>query len=54
MNFISKIFKKTFYIAGNHEYYNTKKIIQETNEFMKDYFQQFNNISFLNNERLSE
>ena len=48
MNFISKIFKKTFYIAGNHEYYNKTKTIQETNEFMKEYFQQFNNISFLN------
>jgi predicted phosphohydrolase len=49
MKFISKNFKKTFYIAGNHEYYNTKKTIQETNEFMEVYFQQFNNISFLNN-----
>ena len=49
MNFISKNFKKTFYIAGNHEYYNTKKTIQETNEFMEGYFQKFNNISFLNN-----
>ena len=26
-----------------------KKTIQETNEFMENYFQQFNNISFLNN-----
>jgi predicted phosphohydrolase len=49
MNFISKNFKKTFYIAGNHEYYNKIKTIQETNEFMEDYFKQFNNIRFLNN-----
>lgn len=49
MNFISKNFKKTFVISGNHEYYNKTKKIEETNEFMKDYFQQFNNISFLNN-----
>jgi predicted phosphohydrolase len=49
MKFISKNFKKTFVITGNHEYYNKTKTIQETNEFMKDYFQQFNNISFLNN-----
>ena len=49
MKFISKNFKKTFCIAGNHEYYNKTKTIQETNKFMKDYFQQFNNISFLNN-----
>ena len=47
MQFISKNFKKTFVISGNHEYYNNT--IQETNEFMKDYFQQFHNIRFLNN-----
>ena len=49
MKFISNNFKKTFYITGNHEYYNKTKTIQETNEFMENYFQQFNNISFLNN-----
>ncbi len=49
MNFISKHFKKTFIIAGNHEYYNKKKTIKDINEYMKDYFQKFNNISFLNN-----
>jgi len=49
MKFISKNFKKIFVISGNHEYYNKTKTIQETNEFMKDYFQQFHNISFLNN-----
>jgi predicted MPP superfamily phosphohydrolase len=49
MKFISKNFKKTFCISGNHEYYNKMKIIDETNEYMKDYFQQFDNISFLNN-----
>ena len=49
MEFISKNFKKTFVIAGNHEYYNKRKTIEETNEFMKDYFRKFDNISFLNN-----
>jgi predicted phosphohydrolase len=49
MNFISKNFKKTFYITGNHEYYNKTKTIQETTEFLENYFQQFDNISFLNN-----
>jgi predicted MPP superfamily phosphohydrolase len=33
MDFISKNFKKTFVISGNHEYYNTTKTIQETNIF---------------------
>jgi len=49
MKFISKNFKKTFVIAGNHEYYNTTKTIQETNYFLEDYFQQFDNNRFLNN-----
>jgi predicted phosphohydrolase len=49
MEFISKNFKKTFVISGNHEYYNKTKTIKETNEFMKEYFNKFNNISFLNN-----
>jgi len=50
MNFISKNFKKTFVISGNHEYYNKTKTIEETNEFMRDYFGKFDNISFLNND----
>ena len=49
MDFISKNFKKTFIIAGNHEYYNKTKNIEETNIFLKEYFQKFNNISFLDN-----
>ena len=49
MKFISKNFIKKFVITGNHEYYNQTKTIQETDEFMKNYFQQFDNISFLNN-----
>ena len=48
--FISQNFKKTFVISGNHEYYNKTKTVQETNEFMKDYFQRFDNITFLNND----
>jgi predicted phosphodiesterase len=49
MKHISKNYKKTFVIAGNHEYYNKIKTIQETNEFLKEYFHKFDNISFLNN-----
>jgi predicted phosphohydrolase len=47
MKFISKNFKKTFVIPGNHEYY--KNTIQGTNDFMENYFQQFDNITLLNN-----
>jgi predicted phosphohydrolase len=50
MKFISNNFKKTFVISGNHEYYNKTKNMQETNDFMKDYFQNFNNIRLLNND----
>jgi predicted phosphohydrolase len=49
MKYISENFKKTFVIPGNHEYYNKTKTIQETNNHLKEYFQNFNNISFLNN-----
>jgi len=49
MKFISKNFKKIFIIAGNHEYYNTTKSIEDTNEYIKKYFENFENISFLNN-----
>jgi predicted phosphohydrolase len=50
MQFVSRHFKKTFYIAGNHEYYHKTKTISEINDFLVDYFQQFENISFLNNQ----
>jgi predicted phosphodiesterase len=46
---ISKIFQKTFIIAGNHEFYNNKKTIEETYEFLTEYFKQYDNITFLNN-----
>jgi len=49
MNYIDTNFKKTFVITGNHEYYNNNKTIEETNEYLKNYFTKFNNISFLNN-----
>lgn len=48
MKFIDKSFKKTFVIPGNHEYYNTK-LMNETNLHMENYFNQYKNISFLNN-----
>lgn len=50
MNFINTNFQKTFIIAGNHEYYNKTKTIEETNNYLKKYFLKFNNIKFLNNE----
>ncbi len=50
MNHINTSFKKTFVIAGNHEYYNNFKTIGETNEYLTKYFKDnnLNNISFLN------
>ena len=49
MKSINKHFVKTFVIAGNHEYYGQKTIL-ETKEFLKQYFQQHENISFLDND----
>ena len=49
IEYINDSFKKTFVIAGNHEYYNNKKTIDETNNFLVDYFKQYSNITFLNN-----
>ncbi len=49
MNFISTNFKKAFVITGNHEYYNRTKTIEETDDFLSKYFEQFENITFLNN-----
>ena len=49
MNFINNSFKKTFIIAGNHEYYHKTSTIENTNLFLVEYFKQFDNISFLDN-----
>ena len=42
-------FKKIFVIAGNHEYYGGKKNMEDTLGYMKTYFKQYTNISFLDN-----
>lgn len=49
MNFVSANFKKAFVIAGNHEYYNKSKNVDEMNRHLSDYFKKFNNITFLHN-----
>jgi predicted phosphohydrolase len=49
MKRISQSFKKTFVIAGNHEYYHASNTIAQTNEQLSEYFKQYENISFLNN-----
>lgn len=48
IKFINNSFKHTFIITGNHEYYN-ENTIEETNDYLKEYFKQFENITFLNN-----
>jgi predicted phosphohydrolase len=49
IKFISKNFKKSFIITGNHEYYNKKKDMTQINQFLTNKFENFDNISFLNN-----
>jgi predicted phosphohydrolase len=50
MHFINENFKKTFVIAGNHEYYQPYSSIENTNNFLVDLFKvKFKNISFLDN-----
>lgn len=50
MKHVEYIFKKTFVIAGNHEYYfSGKKGMEEMNDYMINYFNQFKNITFLDN-----
>jgi predicted phosphohydrolase len=50
MNYINDNFSKTYVIAGNHEYYNNTKTMQETNTYIKNYFTKFPNIKYLDNE----
>lgn len=49
INYVNNNFKKTFIIAGYNEYYGNNKSIIETNEFMANYFNKFENVSYLNN-----
>lgn len=47
MTFISKNFKKIFVISGNHEYYNKTKTIEETNEFLNNNYENYENYCFI-------
>lgn len=49
MQYISRHFTKTFVIPGNHEYYHATSTMEETDLFLHNYFESFENISFLNN-----
>ena len=49
MKHVSANFKKVFVIADNHEYYKGKKSMEDTLEYMNKYFEQYTNITFLDN-----
>lgn len=52
MKYMSANFKKTFVIAGNHEYYckDVPYTIEQTNLHLKEYFTRYDNIRLLQNE----
>ena len=45
----SKKFDKVFYTAGNHEYYNSKKSIDEIDAIIMDVTSQYSNVHYLQN-----
>jgi predicted phosphodiesterase len=53
LDHMSKTFDQTFIVPGNHEYYQSKKInknMEEIDEYMDDLFDEYDNISLLNNK----
>ena len=46
---ISPLYEKIFVIAGNHEFYTKKP---DVIKYLKNFFEKFSNISFLNNESI--
>jgi len=49
INFISSNFRKSFVIAGNHEYYSMVHSIDDTNQVLEKIFQDYENITYLHN-----
>ena len=47
-DYCSSHWKKTFYVLGNHEYYN-KKTYDKMNQKYKDFFDKYDNIHLLDN-----
>ena len=51
LKYCSLNFDNTYFITGNHEYWNKKKYsIENINEIISDKTLNFNNVNFLNNE----
>jgi len=49
LSWCSKNYKNTFVIAGNHEFYNTKKDIDELRKICSDIASEFENVHWLDN-----
>ena len=49
MRYMEASFKRTFVIAGNHEYYNNGTSVAATTAYLVVLFEQFTNVRFLNN-----
>ena len=50
MTHINASFKRTFVIPGNHEYYQMSHSMDETRQYMREYFVKFPNIRLLDND----
>lgn len=53
ISWCSENFKNTFLIAGNHEFYNTKKDIDELRQTCSDIASKFENVHWLDNNYIS-
>lgn len=52
MDYVSKTWKQTFYVLGNHEYYHSKKDYVKLNKEYHDFFSSYGNITLLDKKKV--
>lgn len=50
-NYVSKNWKKTYYVLGNHEYYSSKHCFYKTQKKYYDFFTKYDNVFLLDREK---